>query len=374
MAKKFDIFISYRRKGGFDSAKLLYDRLRMDGYSVSFDMDTLERGDFGSELESRVKKCRDFVVVLNSGIFDRFYDPEYNSNDDWVRREISCAIAEKKNIVPVLLDGFQWPKKALPSDVGDLARKNGIDFNPKYFEAMYATLKQKFLISKPNWTTRHKIKIISILVLAFLTAGAYLYFETNKISQQKILEIQLEKQKTDSILSYQDSEKQKTDSILRYQDSIIHYRDSMANERRERRKLDSIKQSSVPEIPTPVKKQVEKTESKTLHWVGPKDAVGMAMYEKLTPAGVLMTPCSGNGITVSVNRPICKQINEQIMCSYLPTLALTDCNGKLLGTLKISTEFIGMQESETAAKKELADDLNNTNISNIISSIEKYRK
>jgi hypothetical protein len=72
MAKKFDIFISYRRKGGFDSAKLLYDRLRLDGYSVSFDMDTLERGDFDSELESRVKKCRDFMVVLTPGIFDRF--------------------------------------------------------------------------------------------------------------------------------------------------------------------------------------------------------------------------------------------------------------------------------------------------------------
>jgi hypothetical protein len=240
MPKKFDIFISYRRKGGFDSAKLLYDRLRLDGYSVSFDMDTLERGNFDSELESRVKKCRDFVVILNPSVFDRFYDPECNPRDDWVRREIACAIAEKKNIVPVTLDGFQWPKKTLPPDVEELARKNGIDFNPKYFEAMYATLKQKFLTSKPKWTIRHKVKIISILVLAFLAVGAYLYFETNKIIQQKMLEIQLEKQKNDS--------------ILYYKDSIQHYRDSMANERRERRRLDSIKQFTAPETLVPVKK------------------------------------------------------------------------------------------------------------------------
>jgi len=348
MPKKFDIFISYRRKGGFDSAKLLYDRLRLDGYSVSFDMDTLERGNFDSELESRVKKCRDFVVVLNPGVFDRFYDPECNPKDDWVRREIVCAIAEGKNIIPVILDGFQWPKNPLPADVEDLARKNGIDFNPKYFEAMYVNLKQKFLISKPSWTIRHKIKIISILSIVLLATGIYLYFETKKISQQKILEIQLEKQKTDS--------------ILHYQDSIIRHKDSK-------------KQTPTLKIQTePAKKQAEKTKDKTtLHWIDHRDIVGVAMYEKLMPIGVQKTPCSGNGITISANRPSCKQINNQIMCSYIPTLTLSDCNGKLLGALKITTEFIGMQENETEAKKELADGLRSADFSNIISSIEKHK-
>ncbi|MDR3001696.1 MAG: TIR domain-containing protein [Fibromonadaceae bacterium] len=372
MAKKFDIFISYRRKGGFDSAKLLYDRLRLDGYSVSFDMDTLERGDFDSELEGRVKKCRDFVVVLNPGIFDRFYESE--CKDDWVRREIACAIAEKKNIVPVILDDFQWSETPLPPDIKDLARKNGIEFNPKYFEAMYETLKQKFLISKPSWTTRHKIKIISIFGMALLAAGAYLYFETNKVNQQKILEIQLEKEK----------EKQKTDSILRYQDSIISHRDSISS-------VQIPTPSPIPDpvpAPTPqvssspVKEQVEKTErkiekkneGKTLHWAGPKDAVGMVMYEKLAPAGILRTPCSGNGVAISTNRPACKQINNQVQCSYLPTLTLTDCKGKLLGALKITTEFVGLQESEVAAKKELADDLRNANFGSIISNIGEYSK
>ncbi|MCL2101129.1 MAG: TIR domain-containing protein [Fibromonadales bacterium] len=364
MPKKFNIFISYRRKGGFDSAKLLYDRLRLDGYSVSFDMDTLERGNFDSELESRVKKCRDFVVVLNPGIFDRFHDPECNPKDDWVRREIACAIAEKKNIVPVILDGFQWSKNPLPPDVEDLARKNGIDFNPKYFEAMYASLKQKFLISKPSWTTRHKTKIISIFIVAFLAAGAYLYFETNKISQQKIFEIQLEKQKTDS--------------ILRYQDSIIRHRDSIPKIPASKTQAPKVP-APAPKIPTNetpalAKKQDEKNEDKALHWIGPGDAVGTAMYEKLIPAGVKKTPCSGNGININVNRPACKQANDQIMCSYLPTLTLTDCRGKLLGALKITAEFIGLQEDETAAKNELANDLRTADFSSVVSNVEKYRK
>ena len=41
----YDIFISYRRRGGFETAKHLYDLLTKDGYRVSFDIDTLRNGD-----------------------------------------------------------------------------------------------------------------------------------------------------------------------------------------------------------------------------------------------------------------------------------------------------------------------------------------
>ena len=37
---KYDIFISYRRKGGYETAKHLYDLFSKDGYRVSFDLDT----------------------------------------------------------------------------------------------------------------------------------------------------------------------------------------------------------------------------------------------------------------------------------------------------------------------------------------------
>ena len=46
----YDIFISYRRCGGFETAKHLYDLLTKDGYRVSFDIDTLRNGDFDTEL------------------------------------------------------------------------------------------------------------------------------------------------------------------------------------------------------------------------------------------------------------------------------------------------------------------------------------
>ena len=110
MSSKFNIFISYRRKGGFDTAKLLYDRLRIDGYSVSFDIDTLENGNFDNELEKRVKRCKDFLIVLSPGIFD-FSEANYDAKDDWVRREIACALKADKNIIPLMLDDFVYPRR-----------------------------------------------------------------------------------------------------------------------------------------------------------------------------------------------------------------------------------------------------------------------
>ena len=62
---KYDIFISYRRDGGYDTAKHLYDLLTRDGYSVSFDIDTLRNGDFDIELLKRVEECIDFFLILN---------------------------------------------------------------------------------------------------------------------------------------------------------------------------------------------------------------------------------------------------------------------------------------------------------------------
>ena len=42
----YDIFISYRRDGGYDTAQLLYDRLTQMRYRVSFDLETLREKGF----------------------------------------------------------------------------------------------------------------------------------------------------------------------------------------------------------------------------------------------------------------------------------------------------------------------------------------
>lgn len=67
--KIFDIFISYRRQGGYDTAKHLNDLLVRDGYRVSFDIDTLRNGDFDVQLLNRIDQCEDFILYSYPSTF-----------------------------------------------------------------------------------------------------------------------------------------------------------------------------------------------------------------------------------------------------------------------------------------------------------------
>ncbi len=79
MNTKYDVFISYCRDGGCDTAKHLYDLLVRDGYRVSFDIDTLRSGDIDIQLLERINQCKDFVLIVNQHAFDRTLDPTFDS-------------------------------------------------------------------------------------------------------------------------------------------------------------------------------------------------------------------------------------------------------------------------------------------------------
>jgi len=209
---KFKIFISYRRKGGYERAKLIYERLKMDGYSVSFDLETLENGNFGNELEKRIKKCKDFIIVLNPGIFDCFTEPDYNSKDDWVRIEIGCALASEKNIVPLKMENFAYPKR-LPSDIKDITKINAIDLSTEHFEAAYEKLKSTFLISKPHWRIRHRKRMVSFISIAFIALAFFAFF-SYKQKETEAAEAKLAAARADSIRIVKEMElKREADSI-----------------------------------------------------------------------------------------------------------------------------------------------------------------
>jgi len=343
--KKFEIFISYRRKGGYDTAKLLYDRLRLDGYSVFFDMDALEKGDFDSELEQRVYDCKDFLLVLNPGVFDRFFDPDCNPKDDWVRQEIICALEKNKNIVPLTLDGFVYPNN-LPEDVKNITKKNAIELNPRYFENAYELMKQKFLLSKPNWVKRNKKLIISFfftLLLALVACVCFLLFNMYEQNKPKDLHLQAEKPA------------KKIDSTK------------------------SVKQPTPAPVPVPaptaqvVSPKKEKPSVKTIHWVGTGDIVGQVVYEKLESVGMEKTKCTDNGIVIRLNKAVCEpDDSEKIVCTYTPKVTITDCNGKVMAVMATSENFkTSPQVSEEVAKETLANELRETDFSDWISELKK---
>lgn len=167
---KYDIFISYRREGGFDTAKHLYDLLTRDGFKVSFDIDTLRNGDFDESLLQRIDECKDFILIVDKNAFDRTLDPSFDPKKDWLRQELAYALKKKKNIIPVFLNGVKGFPDKLPVDVRDVYMKNGPEYNRYYFNDFYKTLKKRFI------TSYSKITVFTWLSLAVLICGGLIWF------------------------------------------------------------------------------------------------------------------------------------------------------------------------------------------------------
>jgi len=153
MTSNYDIFISYRREGGYDTAKHLNDLLVRDGYRVSFDIDTLRSGDFDTQLLERIDQCKDFIFIVDSHAFDRTLDPKFDPKNDWMRCELAYALKKNKNIVPVFLSGVTGFPVNLPKDVVGVTKKNGPEYNRYYFDDFYRCLKERFLFTKPRSKT-----------------------------------------------------------------------------------------------------------------------------------------------------------------------------------------------------------------------------
>jgi len=177
MTHNYDIFISYRRDGGFETAKHLYDLLTQDGYSVSFDTDNLREGDFDATLLNRIGRCSDFILIVDRHAFDRTLDPDFNPCGDWLRKELAEALRLGKNVVPVLLTGVNGFPDNLPGDIAGVATKNGPEYNKYYFDEFYNRLKA-FLHSQPTRrraSSRHSRWMIAAIccLAALLLAGSF---------------------------------------------------------------------------------------------------------------------------------------------------------------------------------------------------------
>lgn len=183
--KHYDIFISYRREGGFETADSINQRLQKAGYSVFLDLEQLNSGKFNEKLLEVIEGCEDFILVLPPNALNRCNDPQ-----DWVRREVEHAIAKGKNIVPIMLRGFEWPdENSLPETLRDLSLYNGITASDhNLFEENIERLKHKFLKSKPGFTwRRYKKYILSVMAVLLACVGYIIYSKyTEKDNYDKL--------------------------------------------------------------------------------------------------------------------------------------------------------------------------------------------
>lgn len=129
----YDIFISYKRKS-LPTANNLYYRLTTRGYSTFFDLEEMRRDNFNEQLLSYIENAKDVFVILEEGSLDACKNSDWEK--DWFCREIAFALEKKKNIIPILLNGYTMPSEDFfPDKLEELSLKNAPEFNFSFFEA-----------------------------------------------------------------------------------------------------------------------------------------------------------------------------------------------------------------------------------------------
>ena len=146
----YDVFISYKRKS-LPTANNLYYRLTTRGYSTFFDLEEMGRDNFNVQLLNYIENAKDVFVILEEGSLDGCKQEKWEE-EDWFCHEIAFALEKKKNIIPILLNGYQMPSQDFfPDRLKELSLKNAPEFNFSFFEAYLDKLIEKdYLLSKPN--------------------------------------------------------------------------------------------------------------------------------------------------------------------------------------------------------------------------------
>jgi len=131
-SQPFDVFISYRRATDSQTARLIRSELQHRGYKVFLDVDDLRPGHFDEALLNRIEEAKNFILILSEGALERCANP-----DDWMRREILCALSKKKTIIPIMMPGFNFPTAGeISSELQPLLVHHSIRYSHDFFDAM----------------------------------------------------------------------------------------------------------------------------------------------------------------------------------------------------------------------------------------------
>src|ERR1017187_3054635 len=137
------VFLSYRRTN-IPWALAIFQNLTQHGYDVFMDYSGIDSGDFEGAILGNIKARAHFLVLLTPSALEHCDDPA-----DWLRREIETALTKRRNIVPLMLEGFDFgtPKIAsqLTGKLAALKKYNGLSIPPDYFLEAMGRLRDRFL-------------------------------------------------------------------------------------------------------------------------------------------------------------------------------------------------------------------------------------
>ena len=137
------VFLSYRRTNA-PWALAISQNLTYHGYDVFFDFNGIASGDFESVILENIRARAHFIVLLTPSALERCGEP-----GDWLRREIETALEIKRNILPLMLESFDFGAPGIASQLtGTLAalqHYNALRVHADYFEEAMSRLREKYL-------------------------------------------------------------------------------------------------------------------------------------------------------------------------------------------------------------------------------------
>ncbi len=137
-----NIFINYRRGDDPGFAQALYSRLEQafPAERLFMDVDNIAPGlDFVQVLSDQVARCDVLIAVIGKnwlGATDETGARRLDCPEDFVRVEIESALAQKKRVIPVLVNDARMPRMTdLPESLRSFARCNAVKLSHERFKA-----------------------------------------------------------------------------------------------------------------------------------------------------------------------------------------------------------------------------------------------
>lgn len=124
----------------------VYHFLDGKSFDVFVDTQSLGHGDFAPSILENIESRAHFLLVLTSAALDRIDEP-----DDWLRREVGHAVQHRRNVVPMMFEGFdEGLLKRLPASIAALGQYNALKVPKGYFTEAMTRLVNRYLATAPE--------------------------------------------------------------------------------------------------------------------------------------------------------------------------------------------------------------------------------
>jgi len=204
MSDQKTVFISYRHANA-PIAQAVRLALIGQGYDVFVDFQSIPGGHFPKIITNQIKARAHFCLLLTPGALERCVE-----DGDWIRLEVETAMQARRNIVPLMFEGFDFGESN-QFLAGDLMPKlpeyNGLPVYWAYFDEAMTRLHERYL----------NVDVESVLHPAFEDESEQLA-EIQQLAEEKPMpsesELQAQQHYENGILSHRQSQ---------YDDAIAHY-------------------------------------------------------------------------------------------------------------------------------------------------------